>query len=171
MIFFFISLSTYLCYLILKYQRQLKVVQDFKMDMKKYGNYVIKNPKETFLTPEILGIFIIVMALYSDAKIAGICMVVFYTLLFLAELRSFQKVKFNSDIIRIIMFIVILYVLLFLGFIFNLFGLNNSDLVYDNRWIYYASVIILSYLSTCIILLFGYLNKFVVKAFSKIKKH
>ena len=87
MIFFFISLSTYLCYLILKYQRQLKILQDNNFDMKLFGDYITKNPRETFVTPEILGFVIIIMALFADAKIVGICMVGFYTLLFLGILK------------------------------------------------------------------------------------
>ncbi len=161
MIFFFISLSTYLCYLILKYQRQLKILQDNNFDMKLFGNYITKNPRETFVTPEILGIVIIIMALFADAKIVGICMVGFYTLLFLAELRDFKKVKFNSDSIKTIIFIMILYVLLFL-----VFGLCNHY-VLDSIWIYYAIVIGLSYLSPFVIMLFGFLGRLVTLVSSK----
>ena len=142
MIFFFISLSTYLCYLILKYQRQLKILQDNNFD-------ITKNPRETFVTPEILGFVIIIMALFADAKIVGICMVGFYTLLFLAELRDFKKVNFNSDSIKTIIFIMILYVLLFL-----VFGLCNQYLS-ESIWICYAIVIGLSYLSSIVILILG----------------
>ncbi|MCI9585017.1 MAG: hypothetical protein HFH45_00020 [Bacilli bacterium] len=149
MIFFFISLSTYLCYLILKYQRQLKILQDNNFDMKLFGDYITKNPRETFVTPEILGFVIIIMALFADAKIVGICMVGFYTLLFLAELRDFKKVNFNSDSIKTIIFIMILYVLLFL-----VFGLCNQYLS-ESIWICYAIVIGLSYLSSIVILILG----------------
>ena len=155
MIFFFISLSTYLCYLILKYQRQLGEFQDCKCDMKQYGSHIVKNPRETFVTPEILGLVIIVMAVFADAKIVGICMVGFYTLLFLAELRNFKKVKLNSDSTKTIMFIVILYFLLFLGF-----GLC-SYYVFDSVWLYYTIVIGLSYLSPLVILLLGRLGTLV----------
>lgn len=161
MIFFFISLSTYLCYLILKYQRQLKIVQDNNFDIKSLGNYISKNPRDVFITPEILGFAIIIMALFVDAKIVGICMVGFYTLLFLAELRNFKKVKFNNDSIRTIMFVIILYVLVFLGF-----GLFNQY-VSDSIWIYYAIVIGLSYLSLFVILILGYLGKLVTLVSSK----
>ena len=110
MIFFFISLSTYLCYLVLKYQKGLALFKKENYAVKSYGKYLVKHPKEIFLTPEILSIIIIVVAINTDAKIAGICMVIFYMIMFLYELRKFdKKIKMDINIVRILIVTLIIY--------------------------------------------------------------
>ena len=49
MIFFYISLSTYICFNIIKYKRIFSVLQKNKYDLKSYSKWLSKNSKEVFL--------------------------------------------------------------------------------------------------------------------------
>ena len=96
MIFFFISLTTYFCYLILKYQKHLVLLNKDKFNIAKYSKDEVHNASN-FLTPEILALVVVIIAVNTDAKMAGISMVIFYTLLFLFELKFYKKeIKMNK---------------------------------------------------------------------------
>ena len=171
MIYFFISLTTYFCYLIIKYQKHLCLINKDKFNLSKYNQDVMKNATHNFLTPEILGLIIVIIAVNTDAKMAGISMVVFYTLLFLYELKGYKKeIKLTKDIIRTIIFIAIIYLILFACFIIDYVSIQNDFLLYDHRWIYYTLVIIAGYLSPFITLLAGLLNNLWLKFFKKSPK-
>jgi len=83
MIFFFISLSTYFCYLVLKSFNTLELLQKEKFNVTKSFNWIKENYKKIFLTSELLVIILIVISFNADAKAMGICMVVFYMFMFL----------------------------------------------------------------------------------------
>lgn len=164
MIFFFISLSTYLCYLILKYQKGLALFKREKYVVKDYGKYLLKHPKEIFLTPEVLALIVIALAINTDAKIAGISMVVFYMIMFLYELKIFdKKVKLDINMIRILTIVLLIYIGLSIWFVVDYNALQSGFLIFDHRWIYYIIVIILGYFSYFVILLGGLFNRLIIK--------
>ena len=171
MIFFFISLSTYLCYLVLKYQKGLALFKKENYAVKSYGKYLVKHPKEIFLTPEILNIIIIVVAINTDVKIAGICMVIFYMIMFLYELRKFdKKIKMDINIVRILIVTLIIYIALSIWFVLDYNALQNDLLIFDHRWIYYVIVILLGYFSYFVIWFGGLFNALIVKLLPKKKR-
>ncbi len=171
MIFFFVSLSTYFCYLILKYQKHLGLLQEKKFNLAGYYNNIVKNLKREFLTPEILAIVMIVIVLNTDAKITGISMIIFYILMFLYEIRNFKTInKKNPNMIRTIIFIVIINLLVLIGFIIDNSRIYNNFLFYNHIWIYYIIMIILCYLSSGITLLAGLLNNITDLIYKKIRK-
>ena len=60
MIFFYISLSTFICYQVLKYRQEISILNETKT-LKQYSKKIIKNKKELFLTPELLAIILIII--------------------------------------------------------------------------------------------------------------
>lgn len=175
MIFFFISLSTYFSYLILKYQRNLEVLQDSKFNIRNYLSYIKENPKRCFLTPELTGFILIVIALNSDAKVMGISMVIFYTLMYLYELKGFKKhIKLDVDIIRTILIMLVIYILVFIMFVLDFNNSQSEFLIYDNRYLYYIVMVMMSYFSFVFILISGFINNVIKKIMEKLfktKKH
>jgi len=170
-IFFFISLSTYFCYLVLKYQKNLEVLQSNKFNMKNYLSCIKENSKKWFLTPELTGFILIVIALNADAKVMGICMVIFYTLMYLYELKGFKKhIKLNADIIRTILITLVIYILVFIMFILDFNKSQSEFLIYDNRYLYYIIMIIMSYFSFIVVLLSGFVNNVIIKITRKLFK-
>ena len=61
MIFFYISLSTYICFNIIKYKKVLLSLQQNKYNIKDYGNWIFKNYKQTFINKEILAIILLIL--------------------------------------------------------------------------------------------------------------
>ena len=98
MIFFYISLSTYICFNIIKYKRIFSVLQKNKYDLKSYSKWLSKNSKEVFLNKELLFIIIIVIALNFNLKVIGVSTVILYTILFLLDYKKKNKVKVDKKL-------------------------------------------------------------------------
>lgn len=170
MIFFYISLSTYLCYQVLKYKKGIILLNEAKGSLKKYSKSLIKNKKELFFTPELLVIILIIVAVNANAKITGICFVIFYMLMFLYMFRKKEKLTLNKSNISLIVILLILFLLISVLFYFNNETLNSGFLIFDATWIYYIVFIILSYFSYIVLLIAAIINKPFELIFKK-KKH
>lgn len=167
MIFFCISLSTYLCYWVLKTGKNLEVLEHEKFNISKGFRWVVKNPKKVFLTPELLALILIVISLNSDAKVMGICMVIFYMFMFLWMFKGYKKMpKLNGNMIRTGVITLILYILVVVWCILNYNFLQQGVLIYDDRWLYYIVMILAMYFNYFIVLIAGLFNNgimFVIK--------
>lgn len=131
MIPFYISLSTYICFCILKFRRSIMALEDSNYNLKKYLG------SNSLVNLELCLIILIIIVMNADILVSGICTVIFYCTLFLFELRN-KKGKFNLNLknILIICFILIFYVLMFI--LFNFFG---------DTALYYLIIILMGYLS------------------------
>ena len=171
MIFFYISLVTYFCFLILKGRNGIILLNNSKGDLKKYRQNIMKKGKELFITPELLGIILIIVALNTNEKITGICFVIFYMLLFLYLLRkSKEKFKLKKGNIGLIVALVLLFVLLYVLFGLHYISLHSDFIWFDTQWIYYIISIIIGYLLYFIIWICGVISKAIEFIFHKIHK-
>ncbi|MBQ9011444.1 MAG: hypothetical protein IJ093_02225 [Bacilli bacterium] len=169
MIFFYISLSTYLCFLVIKLHKGLITLDKSKFDLKKYHKNVFN--KDNFLTPELLGIIIIIIAFNSNAKVTGVCMVILYTLLFLYFLREKQdKLSKNKKVVSTAVITGLIYISIFSLFLIDYLDLQNDFLIFDNSKLYYTITIIIGYLAYYIIFLSGLITNIFSKLFKKQKK-
>ena len=160
MIFFFISLSTYICFLVLKYQKGLKALDDQKFKLKDYGKWIKNNFKKLFLTPELLAIIVIAMAINTNAKVTGICMVIFYLLMFLYELyHKTDKMKLNKRLIMVIVTVCLIYALTFTAYYLDYLSLQDDFLIFDDTWLYYIVVIIMGYIAYYLIFFGALINR------------
>ncbi len=160
MIFFYISLITYFCFLILKGRNGLILLNNNKGNLKKYRYTVIKKGKELFLTPELLGIILIVIALNANEKITGISFVIFYMFLFLYLLRkSKAKFKLKKGNIRLIIIIALLFIFINILFYLHYMSFQSDFLLFDTEWMYYIASVILGYLLYFIIWFCGLINR------------
>ena len=160
MIFFYISLITYFCFLILKGRYGIILLNSNKGNLKNYGKNIFKNAKELFFTPELLAIILIIIAINANEKITGICFVVFYMLIFLYFLRkSKTKFKLKKGNISLIVILVILMVLVNGLFYVHYSFFHGDFLIFDTEWLYYIIAIVISYLFYFIIWACELINK------------
>lgn len=140
-----------------------------KFNVRKYFGDISKDYKKFFLTPELLFIVLVVIALNADAKTMGICMIVFYTLLFLYELKGFNgRIKLNADIIRTIFITLVIYVFVFILFVLAFNNSQNEFLIYDDRWLYYIIIILMAYFSPMVTFISGFINNVIMFVFRKL---
>lgn len=134
-------------------------MQKENFSIPKSFKWVTQNPRQIFMTPEILGIVLIIIAFNTNAKVMGICMVLFYMFMFLYELRGYKNmIKINSNIIRTIIITFIIYILLCVCFTLNYMSLESDILIIDNRFIYYTIMIICAYFNCFMVLFAGLIN-------------
>ena len=135
MILFYISLSTYICFCILKFRRSIMALEDSNYNLKKYLS------SNSLVNLELCLIILIIIVTNAGVLVSGICTVIFYCALFLFELRR-KKGKFNFNLKNnlIICFTLVFYVLMFI--LFNFFG----DIP-----LYYLIIILMGYLSYFVI--------------------
>ena len=151
MIFFYISLSTYICFNIIKYKKSLSDLQKNKYDVKKYGKWIFQNYKQTFLTPELLAILLLVIVFNFNLKVIGVSTVVFYTLMFLLNYKKKTKIKINKQIMSRIIAIILIFIGLNVWFIIDYMSYHYADIIFDNTPFYYIILIFMSYLSYFIV--------------------
>lgn len=166
MIFFYISLSTYICFSIIKYKQALNILQKNKYNIKNYGKWIFKNYKQVFLNKELLSILLIVVSLNFNIKIIGICTVIFYTLMFLLDFKKVNKLKIDNQIIYRIITIVLIYLALNIWFILDYISYHNADIIFDNTAFYYIILFIVSYFSYFIL----WIANVLAKPFDKLTK-
>ena len=163
MIFFYISLSTYICFNIVKYRKSLYALQQNKYNIKEFGKWIFNNNKQTFLTPELLAIVLLVIISNFDIKVTGIAVVIFYTLMFLIEYKKKVKLKINKKLIFRIIIILLIFIGLNIWFI-----LDSLKPLSDNVKLYYIILIFISYLSYFVV----WLANLIAHPFDRIKnKH
>ena len=165
MIFFYISLSTYLCYLILKTNKSLLELNKSKFNLKEYYKKI--TAKKYLFTPELFAIVLIIIAFNTNAKITGICMIVLYTILYLLLLKNKdKKIKIDKQIISTIIIFIIIYLGMFVLFFIDYLKLTHEFFLFDNTKYYYAITIIIGYLSNYVILISAFITKIFTKIFS-----
>lgn len=147
MIFFYISLSTYICFNIIKYKKSLYSLQKNKYNIKSYGSWIFKNYKQTFLNKELLAILLLIVTFNFDLKVIGISTVVFYTLMFLFEFKKKVKIKINKQMVSRIIIIILMFIGLNIWFIIDYLSYHYADIIFDNTALYYIILIFLSYFS------------------------
>lgn len=145
MIYFYISLSTYLCYNIVKYKNILNKLQENQYNIKKYINYIFKNAKTLFLTPELLSIIVIILAFETNLKVIGVANIIVYTLLFLLNYKKKNKVKLESKMITRLVLIVLMNIGLNIYFILDYMSYHYADIIFDNTPMYYIVLIAVTY--------------------------
>lgn len=145
MIYFYISLSTYLCYNIVKYKNILNKLQENKYDIKKYTNYIFKNAKTLFLTPELLSIIVIILAFKTNLKVIGVANIILYTILFLLNYKKRNKVKIESKMITRIILLILMNIGLNIYFILDYMSYHYADIIFDNTPMYYIILITVIY--------------------------
>ena len=169
MIFFYISLITYLSYTILKYRSLLILLEDENFNDLKYNKKILKNKKRLFLGPELfISLILIVISLTFNIMVIEICVILAYMILFLYALKSKKdKLKITKKhIIRIIL-LTLIYLLLNVWFCLDYASYHNPNgLIFENSPLYYIILIAISYLSPYILLI----ANIVTKAFGRIFK-
>lgn len=159
MIFFFVSLSTYFCFLVLKYRNGLLDFETCDYSSGKYGSYILKNIRKLFVTPEIL-VFALIIVLYNvETKIDGICMVVFYCLLSLFMIKKLSgKFIFDKNKVLVILFSLLVYICLFTFFILDYNYLMSGYFIYERLYLYYIILALIGYFSPLVLLLGGFVT-------------
>lgn len=159
MIYFYISLSTYLCFLILKLKKGISLLNTSNNRLKEYFINIKDNFRELFLTPELLSIIVIVIALQTNEKITAISFIVLYMFLFLYFFkRKKEKILIKENILLIVT-LGIFFVILNIIFYLNYSMFSDNFLIFYTQWIYYIVLIIYSYLSYFVIFIAKLINK------------
>ena len=147
MIFFYISLSTYICFNIIKYKKSLYALQKNKYGIKSYGKWIFQNYKQVFLNKEILAILLLIITFNFDLKVIGISTVIFYTFMFLFDYKNKVKIKMNKQMISRIIVISLMFIGLNIWFIVDYLSYHYADIIFDNTALYYIILIFVSYFS------------------------
>ena len=147
MIFFYISLSTYLCFNIIKYKQILYHLKENKYNIKSYTKWLKKHIKEIFVNKEMLSIIAIIIALNFDLKVIGVAIVILYTVLFLLNYKKTNKLKIDRQIITRLIILSLIYIGLNIYFIIDYNSFHSGNIIGDNTVLYYLILIIISYLS------------------------
>lgn len=147
MIFFYISLSTYICFNIIKYRQIFSDLQKNKYSLKSYNKWLAQNSKSLFINKELLSIILIIIAVNFDLKIIGISTVVLYTILFLLNYKKKNKVKVNYKLITRSIILILMYIGLNTWFILDFISYHNALIIFDNTAFYYIVLVIISYFS------------------------
>lgn len=151
MIFFYISLSTYLCFNIIKYKKIFSILQKNKYSLKSYSKWLGQNLKEIFANKELLSIILIIIACNFDLKVIGVSTVILYTIFFLFDYKKKNKVKLNSRLVTRIVILILMYIGLNIWFILDYISYHYADIIFDNTAFYYIILAIISYFSYFII--------------------
>lgn len=159
MIFFYISLSTYICFNIIKYKNNLYTLQKNKYDIKKYGQWIFKNYKQTFLNKELLSIVLIIIAFNFNLKIIGVSTVIFYTIMFLLDYKKKVKLKIDKPMINKIVLSILVFIGLNIWFILDYISYHYADIIFDNTAFYYIILVLFSYFSHFVVWLINLITK------------
>ena len=166
MIFFYISLSTYICFNIIKYKKSLFSLQQNKYKIKDYGKWIFQNYKEVFINKELLAIILLIITFNFDLKVIGVSTVIFYTIMFLLDYKKKIKLKINKQMISRILIIIILFIGLNIWFILDYMSYHYADIIFDNTPFYYIILILVSYFSYFIV----WLANVIASPFDKLLK-
>ena len=144
MIYFFVSLITYITYQTLKTRKAL-------INQKNYKKWLFT--KKNLISPELLGIVIIIIAFTTNPKITGLCMIVLYMILSLLEISKIkEKLKLNKQNIKVYIITTIIYLLIFSLFIIDYNNIQKEFFMVDHSKYYYMITIIIGYLHYLILL-------------------
>lgn len=151
MIFFYISLSTYICFNVIKYKKVLLALQQNKYNIKDYGKWIFKNSKQTFINKEILAIILLIITLNFNLKVIGVCTIIFYTIMFLLDFKKKHKIKLDNQMITRLIVIALIYIGVNVWFVADYISYHYADIIFDNTAFYYIVLILMSYFSYLIV--------------------
>ena len=158
MIFFFISLVTYFCFLILKTRKGLLNLEKTKYNLTKYKKWIFT--KENIITLELLSIILIVLSLYQNSKTIEICAIVIYMFLSLIEIKNMKEsTKIKKENKQIILITTLIYLLVFSVLTIDYIHNQTGYILKDHTTIYYSIIIVMGYLNYLIILFSAHLSK------------
>jgi hypothetical protein len=167
-LFFFISLSTYFCYLFLKYRKCLIDYQMCDCFTSSYFKFILGNLRKLFLTPELFMLVLLFIVCNCNVKIAGICTVLFYLLLFLLEIRgNISSLKIDRNIVIVSLISLVVFVLLFSWFIFDYNFLRGGFLIYERVYVYYCVLILIIYFLPFVLLFSSFISVPIRRLFGK----
>ena len=157
MLFLLISLVTYFTFLILKGRKALIILEKDKYNIKKYKKDLFN--KKNFLTLELLGLFLIIIAFFFNSKITFICTIILYMLLSLLEIKKMKnEFKFNKQNTKIILITVVIYIVIFTLIFIDYYNYFKGIITYDRTNFYYPIIFILGYILYFIIYLIAKLT-------------
>lgn len=165
MIFFYISLSTYICFNIIKFKKAFSKLQKCKYGIKEYGIWIFKNYYETFINKELLAIVLIIISFNFNIKIIGVATVIFYTLMFLIDYKNKNKIKINKQIISRITITILIFLGVNIWFIVDYISYHYADIIIDNTAFYYIILILMSYFAYIIV----FISNLLALPFDKLK--
>lgn len=155
MVYFYVSLVSYFCNLILKYNFALGKLIESKFNLKKYNKWVSSNK---LFNLELISLIVIVCAFNFNNKCAEITMLAIYMILFLFNLRkNTTKIKCDKKVILFIVLNIIFWLFVLLGFYFDWHRLDKLIYSYDNTRFYYLILIILSFFVNYIVMIMGFI--------------
>ena len=173
MIFFYISLITYISYNILKYRSLLISLDEENYNSVKYNKRILKDKKRLLLGPELfLALILIILCITFNIKVIEICLIIAYMILFLYALKTKKgKFKLTKNKKIIIAILLVIYILLNIWFILDYASYHDpNNFIFENSPLYYIILIIMSYLSPYIILIVNFLIKVFKNIFTKKNK-
>ena len=159
MIFFYLSLSTYLIYTLFKYRESLFLLDKNKYVSKKYLKE-IKN-KKNFINKELIIVILIIIACNFNLKVIEISTIIVYMVLSLLKIKESIAFKKDKKMKPIIALELLLFIILNIWFIIDYRNCHNTKgLIFDNSPIYYIILYLFTYFSYFITLI---INIFVRK--------
>lgn len=158
MLYFFVSLITYFCFLGLKGRKALIGLDKDKYDLKKFKKWLFT--KQHFLTLELLGIFLIIISFIYSSKVVGICTIILYMALSLLEIKKDDsKFKLKKQDLKIIIPTLLIYIIAFGLICLDYYNFQKGLILYERVNYYYPIVIILGYILYPIVYLFALITK------------
>ncbi len=160
MIYFYVSLMTYMCYCIIKYRESLYYLEKSKYDNKKYGQIISKNISKILINPELLFIILIIIAFNLDIKVLEISTIITYMILFIYKLKTNNKdLKITKQTTIRVIGILTIYLLLNIWFCIDYNHYHSAEIIFDNTPLYYIILYIVTYLSYFIVYIINMLLK------------
>lgn len=157
MIFFYVSLITYIIYTALKYQDALILLQKTKYNTEKYKKSL---NKKLFINKELIIIPLIIIAINLDLKTIEISTIVAYMILSIIKLKEKNKLKIEKKLITRVIPILIIFILLNIWFILDYKSYHNvKGLIFDNSAMYYILLYLFTYISYIITLIINIIVK------------
>lgn len=157
MIFFYVSLITYIIYTALKYQDALILLQKTKYNTEKYKKSL---NKKLFINKELIIIPLIIIAINLDLKTIEISTIVAYMILSIIKLKEKNKLKIEKKLINRVIPILIIFILLNIWFILDYKSYHNvKGLIFDNSAMYYILLYLFTYSSYIITLIINIIVK------------
>ena len=156
MLYFIISLVTFFTCLVFKGRRYLAEFIKVKYDLKKIKLFSLKR----FLTIELIGVVLAVLAFFLTSKVIGILFIVFYMILSLLEIGKMDKpLKLDKMGKKTIIISGFIYLIMFVIIFVDYFNYQKGFIFYDRVNYYYLIVFVMGYLEYLIIYLSVVLGK------------
>ena len=154
----YVSLTTYFCFLLLKYNDAIYLLNKNKKNYLKKLDY-----KKIFITPELFSILLIILALFLGTKLASICFVIFYTFMFLYYLKRCKKRIDIKKNISLIIILALIFILVNVCAYLSYMCYKNTFIVYETSWMYYILAIVYSYLTYFIVYVCNFISDLFLK--------